>query len=450
MRRTKRITNYFCLIIILAAVIVQVGICSADTDKYTVMRRIQKTVQIIEEQKQSGKLEPSKIIPLMKKVQKNFKAGNLKRANKLLDEVNMRLSKSTNEESKVAVKHPMIYSPYEKINIINGTVNNGKGDPSIEYSPDGTGWLTYTSVDVKNSVLITHLAKSTDKGKTWKFVKIINHPLPDMVDGIKGNWVHETTSIVYDPDDAGKEWKIFWFRYFRAKGSIAKNKEHTWLNSLIAYKYASNPEGRWSEEIPVFGMGNFRNKGVDLSSLHPDLKDLVFYYELGSLYKDGTLYLSLEGSAAPTGKGEWNKKKIILLASNDHGKTWKYVGTLTDYNDAKNSGYLTFTASSLVEEKGRIFLLVSPSGKLSNLRDPEGHHDGINIFEFEDITKAKLKRDNKGKLILIKHIDDNLEKGGQGDYDEQNTYGGIVIPQQDLKYFPEVFQLFSTKEKIVD
>lgn len=116
----------------------------------------------------------------------------------------------------------------------------------------------------------------------------------------------------------------------------------------------------------------------------------------------------------------------------------------------KDSGYLTFTASSLVEEKGRIFLFVSCSGKLSNPRDPEEHHDGIDIFEFKDITKARLKRDNNGKLVLIKHIDDNLDKGGQGDYDEQNTYGGIVIPQQDIKYYPEVFQLFSTKQKIVD
>lgn len=320
MGRTNHITNYVVLFIVLTIVISQVSICSAETDKYAVMMRIQKTVQIIEKQKQTGKLKPFKILPLMQKVQKNFRAGNLGRVNRLLDEVNRILSESTKREPQVAVEYPVTDGPYKKINIVDGTVNNGRGDPSLEYGPDGTGWLTYTSVDIKNSVLITHLAKSTDKGKTWKFVKVINQPSPDIVGGIRGNWAHETTSIVYDPDDIGKEWKIFWFRYFRAERSIGKKKEHTWLNSWIAYKYASNPEGKWSEEIPVFGMGNFRNKGVDLSSLH---------------YKDGTLYLSIEGSAAPTGKGKWDKKKIVLLASNDHGKTWKYVGILTDYNDAK-------------------------------------------------------------------------------------------------------------------
>ena len=38
------------------------------------------------------------------------------------------------------------------------------------------------------------------------------------------------------------------------------------------------------------------------------------------------------------------KRKIILLSSKDHGKTWKYIDTLIDCNDAKNSGYLTYTA----------------------------------------------------------------------------------------------------------
>lgn len=356
---------------------------------------------------------------------------------------------SCSERSKMGADPPIIDEPYEKIDIINGEVNNGRGDPSLEYSPDGMGWLTYTSVDVENSILITHLAKSNDKGKTWEFVKVINQPLPDIIDGVEGNWVHETTSIVYDPDDAGKEWKIFWFRYFRAEAIAGGQGEHTWLNSWIAYKYASNPEGEWSEEIPVFGMGNFKNKGVDLAGLHPDLEDLVFFYEIGSLYKDGTLYLSLEGSVSPTGLGEWEKRKIILVSTIDHGNTWRYIGTLIDYYDAQDAGYLTYTASSLAEENNRLFLLASPSGKLSDPLDPEGHHDGTDIFEFEDIANAKLKRDNNGKLILIKHIDDNLEKGGQADYDEQNTYGGIVIPQQDLGYYPEVFQLFSTKEKII-
>ncbi len=415
------------------------------------LKRLQKEARKL---KVSGK-DPIPVIIIMKQVPPLMKQKKVEEADRLIKEAfrtleSIKSGKWGAEKSKGVIASPPA-GPYEKIKIIKGKVKTGGfGDPAMEYGPDGVGWLVYTSVDVKNSLMTTNLAKSVDNGKTWKFVKVINPALPDTVDRVKGNWVHETSTIVYDPGDKGREWKVFWFKYFRAKGPISKNKKHTWVNSWIAYKYASDPQGKWSEEIPVFGMGNFRDKGVDLASLNPDLKNFVFFYELGSLYKDGTLYLSLEGNATPSGRGKWNEKKIVLLSSGDHGRTWRYVGTLLDSKDAKHFGYLTFTASSLVREKGRIFLFASPSGRLSNLRDPEGHHDGIHIFEFEDITKGVLKRDKKGHLILVKHIDDNLEKGGQGDYDEQNTYGGIVIPQEDLKYYPELFQLFSTRERIVD
>lgn len=411
--------------------------CWAEADKYTVMTRIQKTVRIIEKQKQTGELKPVEIIPLMREVQKNFKAGNLKKANKLLDEVHRRLSESANGELEAAVEY-QVDGHYEKIMVADSPpIKNGIADPSLEYGDDGIGWMAYSHVDFKRHFVSTYLAKSDDNGKTWKHAQIINQG---------GDTNKETSTIVHDPDDPGREWKLFYFEYIHTP----KGNRLDYSNSWISYKYASNPEGPWSGGIPVLGPPKNRNKGIDLVSLHPDLKDFVFFNELGSIYKNGAIYLSMEGAASPTGAKKREKKKNILLASKDHGKTWEYVGILTDNKDANDAGYLIFTASSLVEERGRVFLFVSPSGKLSNPLDPEGHHDGTHIFEFKDITKAELKRDNNGKLILLKHIDDNLEKGGQADYDEQNTYGGIVIPQQDLKYAPEVFQLFSTKEKIVE
>lgn len=426
-----------------------------DLNKLAVSRRLQETVKVVQGRAEVGRLQDAfQIRQLINKARENLQSGNIKKASALLDRVRKKLGlwdRSPDEEaSGTASGYSATGSRYEKIKIIGAEIKNGRGDPSLEYGPDGVGWLTYTLVDVAGNYLTTHLAKSLDNGKTWKFVKAINEPFADTVGGVEGNWEHETTTIIYDPNDPGKEWKLYWFRYFRTQGSIARQSGHTWLKSWISYKYASNPQGQWSEEIPVFGMGDYREKGVDLAGLHPDLKDLVFFYELGSLYLDGVIYLSLEGCASATGKGEWEKKKIILVSSHDHGKTWIYNGTLIDHNDAKDSGYLTYTASSLVQESGRVFLMASPSGKLSNPQDPEGHHDGTDIFEFEDIIGARLKRDRNGKLILIKHIDDNLLKGGQADYDQQNSYGGIVIPQEDLDYYPEVFQLFSTKQKIVD
>jgi len=98
---------------------------------------------------------------------------------------------------------------------------------------------------------------------------------------------------------------------------------------------------------------------------------------------------------------------------------------------------------------------LSPSGKLFPPFRDDGRrgggkaHDGTFIFEFEDISKAKLKRDNNGKPVVIKYIEPLIGTGGQSDYDEQNTYGGIVLPQENHRAWP-YFQIYNTKEKIVE
>lgn len=431
---------------------------SSKVNPFQVKRDLKELQKAVKELNASGK-DPTPVMLIMIQIPPLMKQGKTEESAKLIDDAFRKVEAIKSGREAPDSEQPAQSEetgPYEKVMIIGDDVKKGGiGDPSLEYGPDGTGWLTYTFIDLP--YLATHLAKSTNRGKTWKFVQVINKPFHDKIvdergSKVDGIWEHETSSLVYDPDDPGKEWKLFWLRYFRTKDEYpgTGKAEAVFSRGWIAYRYSSNPEGEWSEEIPLFGMGQYTDRGTNLSRSHSDLKYVLLYYELGSIYTDGVIYLSVDVSATSSSKGEWEKRKIVLLASRDHGKTWEYVGTLTDSDDAKKFGYLIFTASSIVKEKGRIFLFVSPSGKLSNLRDPEGFHDGIHIFEFEDITKARLKRDNKGKLILVKHIDDPLEKGGQGDYDEQNTYGGIVIPQEDLKYYPKIFQIFSTKEKIVN
>lgn len=411
--------------------------------KHDVFLRLQKTVQVIQARAKAGTLsDPFQVRMLINKARENLQSNRLEEASALLDKVQKKLgifNQSSYEGiSGVTPDYSDTGSRYEKIIPADlPLIKNGIADPSLEYGPDGTGWMVYSHVDFRKHFVSTYLAKSEDNGKTWEHVQIINQG---------GATNKETSTLVYDPDDPGKEWKLFYFEYIHTP----KGEQLDYSNSWISYKYTSNPQKTWSKGIPILGPPKNKDKGLDLVALHPDLKDFIFFYELGSLYLDGVIYLSLEGCASATSLGEWEKRKIILISSSDHGKTWKYNGTLIDYNDARDAGYLIFTASSLVKERDKIFLLVSPSGKLSNLRDPEGHHDGTHIFEFENISKAKLRRDRNGKLILIKHIDDNLEKGGQADYDEQNSYGGIVIPQQDKKYYPEIFQLFSTKQRIVN
>ncbi|MBW2046204.1 MAG: hypothetical protein JRI96_15200 [Deltaproteobacteria bacterium] len=359
--------------------------------------------------------------------------------------------------------------PYEKINIIGDRAPAGIYDPSVEYGEDGIGWMAYSGVTGgENACVDTHLAKTTNHGETWEFTSNINPGFDDSIleEGqiIEGRWRYEVASILYDPDDPGREWKLFTHRFFTKPPYERDDRifKHGWF----AYKYASDPAGPWSDEIPLLGAGQFvtsyYNVKIDLNSLSPELEDIKFYSEPGTVYKDGVIYLSMEGYTTFDCFGgtqeeqaeNWLKHRTVLFASYDHGESWEYLGKLTGFSDSYAFGYLIFTASSLVEENGRQFLLLSPSGKLFPPFRDDGRrgggkaHDGTFIFEFEDIAEAKLKRAENGKLVTIKYIEPLIGTGGQSDYDEQNTYGGIVLAQENHRGWPYM-QIYNTKEKIV-
>ena len=359
---------------------------------------------------------------------------------------------------------------YERITIVGETANKGVYDPAIEYNRDGSvGWLVYSALESPDDrrnllpvpkTIATHLAKSTDNGKTWEFISELNPSAEATVTingkTIKGVWWNEVPTLVHDPDDPGREWKLFWHKYFaipkpyfrfpvRAKGNLIRVPQYMW----IAYKYAKTPEElATAKEVILFGAGKLP---VAPYKAEHNLNEIISwpeakaYSEPGSLYNDGVLYLSLSGFTGPDVKHD----KLFLLATFDHGRTWKYVGNLIDYNDAANLDYIRFTGSSLVEENGRFFLLVAPV----KLKNNGGVPLGTYVFEFEDISKAKLKRDKRGNLVVYKYLKRSLPKelnSGQSDYDKYNTYGGIIMPQGDLSSAPAYAQIFNTKEGIIN
>jgi hypothetical protein len=81
---------------------------------------------------------------------------------------------------------------YTKLVVAGDTLDKGIYDPSIAYSPDGrTGWLTYSSVTGSGNVVQgklalgqyvhTHLARTTDGGASWQFVKVLNQSSDGMI-----------------------------------------------------------------------------------------------------------------------------------------------------------------------------------------------------------------------------------------------------------------------------
>jgi hypothetical protein len=168
--------------------------------------------------------------------------------------------------------------------------------------------------------------------------------------------------------------------------------------------------------------------------------------EPGAVYHNGVIYLSMDAGAVGHGLGDWKNYRIIMLASSDHGKTWRYVGTLLDHKDAMKFGYLVFTGTSLVKNKGKLYVMATPSG--ATKKSQKGH-DGTMVIEIADIKRAKIKREKNGKPVVTKRLE--LPGGGSGglaDYDEKNTAGGVVLSTVGLFDFPEVFRIHQTGEGI--
>jgi len=341
---------------------------------------------------------------------------------------------------------------YSKINISKDAVKNGIFDISVEYGGDGIGWMAYSRVSLPKYVE-TKIAKSTNRGRTWKYVTTVNRSKDGYrMNGNKkqyGVWRHETPSLLYDPKDKpSRRWKLFSQRYLSIP-PYKKGKslfQHGW----IEYKYAKTPAGPWSRPVRLFGSKLNKSK-IDPNTLHRSLRRNAFYNEIGTIAVNGVIYLSADASTTPTGVGEWGKRKIVLFSSKDHGRSWRYVGTLTDNKDAGDFGYLILTGSSLVREGKRLYLLATPAGK-KGLFVKNRSHDGTYAIEFADISKARLKRDKKGKLIVTKIFRPapGMHSGGLADYDENNTNGGVLFSQisTNKNNRKEFFQVFSTKESI--
>ena len=349
---------------------------------------------------------------------------------------------------------------YNKLVPAGDRVEWGIYDPSVAYSPDGrVGWLTYSSVTGSHKpfgeYVHTHLARSTNGGASWQFVKVLNPStdgtlkLPD-TRSLSGVWRYELVHDATEPD-ASRRWKLFVHCYFWASSNQQSMMTYGW----IALRTASDPAGEWSAAVPLFGAGKsspapYHNALVDLNALDPSLKTSVAYSEPGVLAVDARLYLSITALQPRIGlTGIGVDHTVFLIASDNHGKSWRFIHTLLTPEDAKGVGCEFFDGSSLAEEDGRFFLLVAPVvGK-----NPEVHH-GTVAFEFTSLEEGRLWRDEKQEPVVAAYFapQPGIFSGpgaGQSTYDSRNTNGGLILPQFNLQAYPEVFQVFQTGRRIV-
>lgn len=316
-------------------------------------------------------------------------------------------------------------------------------DPSLAFGSDGQGFMAATafetSRDGNNVLLHTQILSLAGHTGTVLPMHKVNMAKPESLtapDGItnlaRGVWRYETPALVYDPDDAGKEWKLFAYKYFWEDRGGPQATLLAQRYGVITYRTTSNPAShKWSQETWLFAADPqyppfpYRNLvQLHINPLHPSLKNVLSYSRPSVIYKNGGLFMTLSAFTGRDVPG-----KIVMLASLDHGKSWGYINTPLKTEDAKSLGYDHISGATLAEHNGTVYLLATFGTK-------ELRNDGVHVIPFTNLMRGQLARNNgNGGVQIANHIrppsDYPSEWGGGFGmwHDNLGAKTGLLMPE---------------------
>lgn len=317
--------------------------------------------------------------------------------------------------------------------------NLGIHSPSVMFEPRaGWTWMAYAAIAQKpdeiHPRIDINLATSLAGGGRWTFHHNVFESRKAVLHGPDGNiledngmWRYETPSLVYDPADKGREWKIYAYRYYW-NGDVAAARRY----GSIVYRYAENIAlQNWSAEQWLFGATADQPPApysefvqLHLNKLDPSLENVLYYAQPSALYSQSVEVLFMTLTAY---KEENKPDRIILLASTDHGASWGYLGVVISAADAPKIGkYTRVDSGYLFEQEEAIYLMAS-------FGDQKREHQGTHVFKFSDIAAAKLKKDKKGRLKTIQYFEPVSHKtltplgAGQSAYIPELYKSGLLM-----------------------
>lgn len=319
--------------------------------------------------------------------------------------------------------------------VVGESADRGTFDPSIAFDPDtGRGYMAYAAIsgptpETPFPPVAINLAHSHNQGERWVYqTEIFRARSDDLVTDtarnltVSGIWRYEMPTLVHTPEDTGREWKIYAYRYF-----WADDVELARETGVIVYKDSSNPRQGWSEEKWMFSANQFNPPPpynnlvlLHLNVLDPDLSDINSYADPGAYTKEDVLYLTL--SAYETIQ---RSSRIVMIASSDFGQSWTYIDNVLTAEDISELGYTRMSGGQIIEYRGEDYFLVALGDELQNAQ-------GTFVLKFKDLATGALERDRRGRPVIYKHfsLDEQASPsfgGGQADYHEQNA-GGLLMP----------------------
>jgi len=261
-----------------------------------------------------------------------------------------------------------------------------------------------------------------------------------------GMWSIETPSIVYDPDDTGKEWKLFAYKYFWSfDKDINKAIETAKKYSVITYKYSSSPTEKWSSEKWIFSPNQNippapYNKLVqqNLNDLSAELANATSYSRPSVIYQDGILLMALSVFT-----NQSTPDKAILIASEDHGNSWIYLGSPIGKGDSQFFDNALYKGSVLIQDEKNIYLATTFGSDINT-------DDKTYIMKFKDPGNSELYRERTGKPIAVNEFDflsRNAVSGGFPAYNNFCKKAGIIISERNKK--SGEYKLFITNKNLI-
>ena len=371
----------------------------------------------------------------------------------------------------------------------SGAGDLGIFDPSVARHPDGTLWMSYSSVQESppypRSVywaVSIRLASSRDNGVTWQDEGLLADkaettfgamtiPEGNVAANDNGIWQSETSSLIYDPlANAGEEWKLIWFQYMHAN-STSYFASYSW----IAMKTASTPAGLIAATaVKLFGGAGLAvdndntatpvfspigttpviqlNTGLSNVAAGATLTDLnlCVFAEPGLHATASAVYLAIfcaDATTIPATGSITEYLEYFKCASpcdmTDATK-WEYLGRLLMPTDAQAAtGDDHFQAPSLVEKNGKTYLIVTP------VDTPVGNrYNGCRVYEFTSVDSNLLVR-RSGDLVEVKRTDGvpGTHNGACADHEDMRQ--GILFSEFDLAHLPdETFRIFQSNVRI--
>lgn len=310
----------------------------------------------------------------------------------------------------------------EKKLVFAGVGAGGIFDPSVTKDPaSGFLWMSYSAVDnsvmwpTQNPISVhIRLAYSADNGETWIDAGAVNHFEDVNLSFLSpplnaGTWVHETSTIVYDPGAAANQrWKLMWHTVLKINGDL--RFEHTWmaLNTastpqglltatttkfITSYLYdTNNNSGSWPTQPPIAGAAS-----IQLDTALTATLNTCILAEPSLFANANTLYMALQCEkfndiSTTADDNRW----IVLLkcaspCTMTNVSNWSFVAKIFEKADGVAVDPVFsggFSAPAITETSTGTYLIVTPT------EDPYARYRGCRVYKFSNIETGQLEMEN--------------------------------------------------------